>query len=91
MQARPFLRRFSELERAIPSVSQKMLIQQPRQLEVDGIVARIVHPQVPPKAEYHLTERASRSVPFLDKLLTWVEAAPADVRNRLIEGERLAG
>src|SRR5260221_10848768 len=47
--------RFSELERAIPAISQKMLIQQLRQMERDGIVRRIVHQQVPPKVEYHLT------------------------------------
>ena len=48
--------RFSELERAIPGISQKMLIQQLRQMETDGIVHRIVHHQVPPKVEYRLTE-----------------------------------
>src|SRR4029077_17814958 len=47
--------RFSGLERAIPAISQKMLIQQLRQLERDGIVRRIVHHQVPPKVEYGLT------------------------------------
>jgi DNA-binding HxlR family transcriptional regulator len=40
--------RFSDLERAIPKVSQKMLIQQLRRMEKDGIVRRIVHHQVPP-------------------------------------------
>ena len=49
------LLRFSDLERAIPAISQKMLIQQLRQLERDGIVRRIVHHQVPPKVEYGLT------------------------------------
>jgi DNA-binding HxlR family transcriptional regulator len=48
--------RFSDLERAIPAVSQKMLIQQLRQMEQDGIVHRIVHHQVPPKVEYELAE-----------------------------------
>src|SRR6185295_18807527 len=48
--------RFSDLERAIPAVSQKMLIQQLRQMEADGIVRRIVHHQVPPKVEYCLTD-----------------------------------
>src|SRR6266849_3337701 len=43
--------RFSKLERAIPAVSQKMLIQQLRELERDGIVSRKVYPQVPPKVE----------------------------------------
>ena len=56
------LLRFSELERAIPSISQKMLIQQLRQMETDGVVRRIVHYQVPPKVEYGLTDGAKRSV-----------------------------
>src|SRR6185312_2361694 len=48
--------RFSELEKAIPAASQKMLIQQLRELERDGVVNRKVYPQVPPKVEYRLTE-----------------------------------
>ena len=71
------LRRFSELERAIPAISQKMLIQQLRQLERDGIVARIVHPQVPPKVEYHLTKWGQSLCPALDELLTWTERQPS--------------
>ena len=59
--AHPLLR-FSELERAIPAVSQKMLIQQLRELERDGIVERKVYPQVPPKVEYKLTSGDLRSV-----------------------------
>ncbi|WP_426017512.1 winged helix-turn-helix transcriptional regulator [Brevundimonas sp. DWR2-3-1b1] len=82
------VRRFSELERAIPGVSQKMLIQQLRQLEVDGVVARIVHAQVPPKVEYHLTEWGQSLCPVLDKLLNWAEAAPVEVRERLIERDQ---
>jgi DNA-binding HxlR family transcriptional regulator len=63
--------RFSELERAIPSISQKMLIQQLRQLEKDGAVRRIVHHQVPPKVEYGLTEWGEALCPALDELLKW--------------------
>lgn len=63
--------RFSDLERAIPAVSQKMLIQQLRQLEGDGIVRRIVHHQVPPKVEYCLTEWGQALCPALDALLSW--------------------
>jgi DNA-binding HxlR family transcriptional regulator len=63
--------RFSELERAIPAISQKMLIQQLRQMETDGIVRRIVHPQVPPKVEYCLTDWGQALCPALDALLQW--------------------
>src|ERR1700676_3283988 len=65
--------RFSELERAIPAVSQKMLIQQLRELERDGVVRRTVHPQVPPKVEYDLTEVGKALCPALDALLEWGE------------------
>jgi DNA-binding HxlR family transcriptional regulator len=65
------LLRFSELERAIPSISQKMLIQQLRQLETDGVVRRIAHHQVPPKVEYGLTEWGEALCPALDEILKW--------------------
>jgi DNA-binding HxlR family transcriptional regulator len=68
--ARPVLR-FSELERAIPAVSQKMLIQQLRELERDGIVERKIYPQVPQKVEYALTEWGRALCPALDELLEW--------------------
>ena len=67
------LLRFSDLERAIPAVSQKMLIQQLRQMEFDGIVTRIVHHQVPPKVEYGLTAWGQSLCPALDALLQWAE------------------
>ena len=60
--------RFSELEKAIPGVSQKMLIQQLRELERDGIVTRTVYPQVPPKVEYNLTKWGQEMCPALDSL-----------------------
>ena len=63
--------RFSDLERAIPAISQKMLIQQLRQMEADGIVRRIVHHQVPPKVEYCLTDWGQALCPALDALLKW--------------------
>ena len=66
--------RFSALERAIPAISQKMLIQQLRQMESDGIVRRIVHHQVPPKVEYGLTDWGQALCPALDALLRWAAA-----------------
>lgn len=65
--------RFSDLERAIPAISQKMLAQQLRQLEADGIVQRTVHNQVPPKVEYRLTKWGQSLCPALDALLKWAE------------------
>jgi len=65
--------RFSELERAIPDISQKMLAQQLRQLEDDGIVRRTVYPEVPPKVEYAMTEWGQSLCPALDELLRWNE------------------
>jgi len=68
--------RFSDLERAIPGVSQKMLAQQLRHLERDGIVTRTVHPEVPPKVEYRLTDWGQSLCPALDELLMWFESRP---------------
>src|SRR6202790_2914482 len=73
--------RFSDLERAIPAISQKMLIQQLRQMENDGIVRRIVHHQVPPKVEYGLTDWGQALCPALDALLKW-----AALREEMAEG-----
>lgn len=71
------LLRFSELERAIPAISQKMLIQQLRQMEADGIVRRIVHHQVPPKVEYGLTDWGQSLCPALDSILQWAARKPS--------------
>ena len=73
--------RFSELERAIPGVSQKMLIQQLRELERDGIVARTVYPQVPPKVEYRLTDWGQAMCPALDALLDWAASRASTSRD----------
>jgi DNA-binding HxlR family transcriptional regulator len=68
--------RFSQLQRAIPGVSQKMLIQQLRELERDGVVERTVYAQVPPKVEYSLTKWGQAMCPALDELLEWAAMRP---------------
>jgi DNA-binding HxlR family transcriptional regulator len=74
--------RFSELERHVAGVSQKMLIQQLRDLEQDGIVERTVYPVVPPKVDYRLTAIGQDLCPVLDAILEWAErrsaASPPD-------------
>jgi DNA-binding HxlR family transcriptional regulator len=67
------VQRFSDLERLIPDVSQKMLTQQLRQMEAAGIVARTVYPEVPPKVEYSLTPWGQALCPALDSILKWAE------------------
>jgi DNA-binding HxlR family transcriptional regulator len=68
--------RFSELEKSIPGASQKMLIQQLRELEREGVVSRKIYPQVPPKVEYGLTEWGKAMCPALDQLLEWAATRP---------------
>jgi len=70
------VQRFSDLERLMPEISQKMLAQQLRQLQNDGMILRIVHPLVPPKVEYRLTDWGQSLCPALDALLAWSEQRP---------------
>ena len=63
--------RFSEVKRSIPNITQKMLTQQLRELEADGIVHREVYPQVPPKVEYSLTEMGTSVVPIIEIMCKW--------------------
>lgn len=65
------VQRYSDFEKLIPGISQKMLAQQLRQLESDGIVSRKLYPQVPPKVEYRLTDWGQALCPALDAMLKW--------------------
>ncbi len=65
--------RFGELSRLLSGVTQKMLTQQLRELERDGIVYRRVYPEVPPRVEYSLTQLGASLSPLLDALSTWGE------------------
>jgi len=63
--------RFIELSKGINGISQKMLTQQLRQLEADGIICRTVYPEVPPKVEYSLTELGRSLGPILEEMNQW--------------------
>jgi DNA-binding HxlR family transcriptional regulator len=65
------VRRFNELHRALHGITQKMLTQQLRELEEDGIIHREVYLQVPPKVEYSLTETGRTLKPILDAMHEW--------------------
>jgi len=66
-------KRFSELRRLLPQVTQQMLTMQLRELEQAGILHRHVYPQVPPKVEYSLTELGRSIEPVLRQMCTWGE------------------
>jgi DNA-binding HxlR family transcriptional regulator len=66
-------KRTSDLKRLMPNITQKMLTQQLRELEADGIINRIVYNQVPPKVEYELSEYGWSLQGILDSLCAWGE------------------
>ncbi len=67
------VQRFSDLEKRIDGISQKMLTQQLRQLEADGIVERTVYAETPPRVDYRMTAWGQALCPALDAVLLWVE------------------
>lgn len=64
-------KRFGEIKRLLPEVTQRMLTLQLRQLEEDGIVQRTVYAETPPKVEYSLTEFGKTLEPVLLMMVTW--------------------
>jgi DNA-binding HxlR family transcriptional regulator len=64
-------KRFGELSRDMPDITQKMLTQQLRELEQDSIIQRKVYHQVPPKVEYSLTEYGQTIKEVLDVMAQW--------------------
>ena len=64
-------RRFNELRRLIPDVSQRMLTQQLRELERDGIINRKQYLEIPPKVVYSITELGKTLIPIFGELETW--------------------
>lgn len=63
--------RFSDLQRQFSDTTRKMLTQQLRELETDGLVHREVYPQVPPKVEYSLTDKGRSIYPILEQMCVW--------------------
>lgn len=63
--------RFSDLCRAIPDVSQKMLTSTLRKLEADDLLSRTIYPEMPPRVEYKLTKRGLTLIPLLNQLVDW--------------------
>ncbi|AJY77345.1 winged helix-turn-helix transcriptional regulator [Paenibacillus beijingensis] len=66
-------KRTSELKRLMPEITQKMLTQQLRELEEDGVVKRVIYEQIPPKVVYSLTDYGWSLKPILDAMCSWGE------------------
>ncbi|MEJ9306746.1 winged helix-turn-helix transcriptional regulator [Priestia megaterium] len=87
-------KRFGELKALMPGITQRMLVNQLRELEDDLIVERKVYPVVPPKVEYSLTEQGKSLMPILDSMYKWgknymenVMDTPAN-KSRLLNSNR---
>jgi len=73
--------RFSEIHKAIETISQKMLTVTLKALEADGLVDRTVYPQIPPKVEYKLTERGQSLLPHLHSLVKWAKENMTEIQE----------
>ena len=63
--------RFSDLMKAIPKITQKMLTKSLREMEDDDLIKRTSYPTIPPKVEYSLTEHGEELIPIIDSLHEW--------------------
>lgn len=66
--------RFTEIRRRLPNITQRMLTNQLRELEADGLILRKIYPQVPPKVEYSLSTRGRSLEPVIMALKAWGDA-----------------
>jgi DNA-binding HxlR family transcriptional regulator len=64
-------KRFGELKKLIPDITEKMLSLQLKTLEEDGIVTRTIYPEVPPRVEYEMTDFGRTLIPILEEIARW--------------------
>ena len=89
-------RRFNELRRLLPAITQRTLTTQLRELEGDGLVQRTIYPEIPPHVDYRLTALGLSLLPVLNALKTWSESHMPERMARLrpnpsIEGTSKSG
>lgn len=80
-------KRFGELKKLIPNITEKMLSLQLKDLESDGIVRRKIYPEVPPKVEYYLTEFGKTLIPMLEEIAKWGRGL-AESKGKIVDKRR---
>ncbi len=75
--------RFGQLKRLLPDITDKMLTQQLRELETDGLITRKVYPVVPPKVEYTFSAFGKTLEPVIAAIATWGETYEPEIRSHL--------
>jgi len=65
--------RYGELKKSLGKITHKMLTEQLRELEHDGMLVRTVYPEIPPKVEYSLTQKGQSIIPIISSLREWGE------------------
>lgn len=81
--------RFSDIQKSIGDISQRMLTVSLRTLEADGLISREVFPEVPPRVEYCLTERGYSLIPYIQGLVDWALSNMPQILNERQEKEFL--
>lgn len=74
--------RFNEIRRLVPTVTQRMLTRQLRELEADGVIHREVYPEVPPRVEYSLTDYGRTLLPIIASLVQWGDIHAQELSER---------
>jgi len=80
-------KRFGELKKLIPNITEKMLSLQLKDLENDGIVKRKLYAEVPPKVEYSLTDFGKSLIPLLEEIARWGRNL-AEAKGKMIDKEK---
>lgn len=76
--------RYSLLLKSIPEISKQTLTNQLRELEADGVISRIIFPEIPPRVEYSITEFGATLLPIIDSMYQW---AKVHMQNLPVEAE----
>ncbi|MBU3678204.1 MAG: helix-turn-helix transcriptional regulator [Candidatus Kapabacteria bacterium] len=79
--------RHSLMLRSIPEISKQTLTNQLRELEADGIIERVIYPEIPPRVEYNITSYGSTLLPIIESMYRWsMEHMPAELRPANVQG-----